>query len=118
LTGNRIQSDRTTRDSAARSLLNGSGNSRYLVAAALPRPSFCLPLRESAILIVCGIRLAVAASVAATRLIASQLFGVRQADPVSIAASALLMIVVGAVAAWAPAWKATRVDPITALRGE
>ena len=55
---------------------------------------------------------------AATRLMTAMLFGVRPADPTTIAGAALLMAVVAALASFLPARKAARVDPMTALRYE
>jgi len=51
-------------------------------------------------------------------MIASQLYGVAPNDPLSIAAVAILLLTVGLAACWIPALRATRVDPLTALRFE
>jgi ABC-type antimicrobial peptide transport system permease subunit len=63
-----------------------------------------------------GVAAGLAASVSMTQLIASQLFGVRAWDPLTMAAVVLLMIASAAGAAYLPARRAARVDPITALR--
>jgi putative ABC transport system permease protein len=52
------------------------------------------------------------------RLLSSQLFGIKPTDPVTFAMSAVLMIVVAACASYIPALRATRVDPMIALRNE
>ncbi|HEV2181161.1 MAG TPA: FtsX-like permease family protein, partial [Gemmatimonadaceae bacterium] len=58
------------------------------------------------------------ASLAVTRLMAHQLFGVSAHDPLTFGAVALLLILVAVAACYAPARRATRVDPVVALRNE
>jgi predicted permease len=67
-----------------------------------------------------GISLVVglAGAFAATRLLNSLLFGVGAADPLTFVAIVLLVSAVAFIAAWLPARRATRVDPIIALRAE
>jgi predicted permease len=60
----------------------------------------------------------VAGAFAATRLLSSLLFGVGASDPVTFAGIVLLVSAVGFIAAWVPARRAMRVDPIVALRAE
>jgi ABC-type antimicrobial peptide transport system permease subunit len=55
---------------------------------------------------------------AATRLLNSLLFGIGASDPLTFFAIMLLVSVVAFLAAWLPARRATRVDPIIALRAE
>jgi predicted permease len=63
---------------------------------------------------ICGL---VAAAVL-TRLISSQLFEVSSLDPLTFLLAALSLAAAALVAAYLPAWRATRVDPMTALRAE
>jgi predicted permease len=63
-----------------------------------------------------GVGLAVA--LAASQLLAKLLFEVSPADPVSMVGSAVVLLVVGLVAAYVPARHATRVDPVQALRAD
>jgi len=49
---------------------------------------------------------------------ASQLYGVRPADPVTLCAASLLLGGVALLACCIPAWRATRLDPLVALRYE
>ena len=69
-------------------------------------------------LVVTGLILGIAASVASTRLLRSQLFGVEPADPLAYAAGALVLGLVTLIACLIPARRAAAVDPIVALRQE
>jgi predicted permease len=75
-------------------------------------------VRESLALIVLGAALGTTAALAAGRYVQSQLFGVAPGDPVAIAAAILLLMSVTTAAAYLPARRATRVDPLVALRCE
>jgi ABC-type antimicrobial peptide transport system permease subunit len=57
-------------------------------------------------------------TLAATRFIATRLFGVSATDPITITLAAALMITVAGVAGLLPARRASRVDPMVALRYE
>jgi len=69
-------------------------------------------------LAVCGVAIGMAAAVAMTRLIQGLLFGVEALDPISYATTALLLALVAGLAAYLPARRAARVDPLTSLRSE
>ena len=69
-------------------------------------------------LAVVGLAIGAAASLAATRLLQSQLFGVRPADPISYAAVVLVLGIAALIACYLPARRAAGVDPIIALRQE
>jgi len=69
-------------------------------------------------LVAVGLAIGVAASLASTRLLRSQLFGVQPADPIAYAAVAVLLGVVALVACYIPARRAAGVDPMVALRQE
>jgi ABC-type antimicrobial peptide transport system permease subunit len=68
--------------------------------------------------LVVGVVLGVVAAAASTRALRSLLFGVGALDPATFAAVAGGMVLVGLLAAWLPARRASRVDPIESLRGE
>jgi predicted permease len=75
-------------------------------------------LRESLWLVVIGAVAGLAASVASTRLVAGLLYELSPTDPVAFTASAMVLMGVAAIAAYIPARRAARVDPIVALRYE
>jgi putative ABC transport system permease protein len=77
-----------------------------------------LVLAQSLRPVILGVSVGVVAALAGTRLLASQLFGISPADPVSYAAVALLLGGAAALACWIPARRAARVDPARALRIE
>ena len=77
-----------------------------------------LVLRESMLLVVAGMAIGIAASLAAGRLVASQLFGLEHTDPATILSAIAVMVVVSATAGYLPARRAARVDPMIALRYE
>jgi predicted permease len=65
-----------------------------------------------------GLAIGVAAASMLSRLIASQLFGVSTTDPVTFAGVILLLVAIGLTAAYIPAQRASKVDPMVALRYE
>jgi ABC-type antimicrobial peptide transport system permease subunit len=77
-----------------------------------------LVLRESLLLAICGLAIGLPAALALARVIASRLFGVTAHDSWSIAASCLILLAVSALAGFVPANRASRIDPLRALRYE
>jgi predicted permease len=75
-------------------------------------------LRETAILILIGLAIGVPASLACARFVQSKLFGLKAADPVTLAAALGIMIVVAVASGYLPARRASKVDPLIALRYE
>jgi putative ABC transport system permease protein len=77
-----------------------------------------LILKQGLALTLIGLALGIAVSVALTRLMKSLLFGVGTTDPLTFVVIAMLLTAVALVACWVPARRATRVDPMVALRCE
>jgi putative ABC transport system permease protein len=75
-----------------------------------------LVLREGGLVIVLGISTGIAGAYGATRLIANQLYDVSPMDPATIAAVAVVLILVAFLACYIPGRRATKLDPLTALR--
>jgi putative ABC transport system permease protein len=75
-------------------------------------------LRRGLTLVAAGIVVGVAGAIAFTRLLGALLYDVRPTDPAVFAAIIALLAVVGLVASYLPARRATRVDPVIALRSE
>jgi ABC-type antimicrobial peptide transport system permease subunit len=77
-----------------------------------------LVMREVLVVAGAGIAVALPVTFAVTRLLSSQLYGVAPHDPATIAAATLGLAGMAALAGYVPARRATRVDPVTALRDE
>jgi ABC-type lipoprotein release transport system permease subunit len=77
-----------------------------------------LVLRGARQSLVIGVAIGVPAAMAASRWVESMLFGLGPTDPIAIVAAVLLLATVAHIAAYLPAWKAARVDPLVALRHE
>ncbi len=77
-----------------------------------------LVLGRSLRLIAIGLALGVAVSLALTRYMQSFLYGVKATDPATYIAVCLVLAVSAIAASYIPAWRASRIDPVTALRSE
>jgi ABC-type antimicrobial peptide transport system permease subunit len=73
---------------------------------------------QGLLLAVAGISLGLVAALAANRVLSSLVYGITTTDPVTFAGVALLLAGIAVLAAWLPARRATRIDPLVALRNE
>jgi putative ABC transport system permease protein len=89
-----------------------------MALGAKPRDVLWLILRETLVLVGAGVTAGLVASLSVTSLGSSLLFGLSPADPVSICVAVVVMLAVAAVAGYIPARRATKVDPMVALRYE
>ena len=89
-----------------------------MALGAAQRSVLWMVLRETLALAGVGVGIGFVGAVVLTRLIQTQLFGVKPMDPVTIAAACLGIAAVTAVSGYLPARRATEIDPMTALRWE
>jgi len=75
-------------------------------------------LREVCVLTVLGLAISVPIALASSRLLDSFLFGVKPNDPRALAAAAVILLTAALLAGYAPSHRASRVDPMVALRHE
>jgi ABC-type antimicrobial peptide transport system permease subunit len=96
-----------TREIGVRMAL-GAGRARVLA----------MVLRRAAILALAGTLIGIAGAAALRRVLATLVFGIGPADPLTYATAAAAMFVVALLACWLPARRASRIDPAVALRSE
>ena len=77
-----------------------------------------LVLGEGLVVVLIGLGIGIGGAFGATRLIANQLYGVEPMDPATVLAVALLLLVVALLACYIPGRRATKLDPLVALRTE
>src|SRR5262249_59560747 len=89
-----------------------------MALGARPSRVIALLLRGVRLPLTIGIAAGLPAAWALSRLVESMLFGLKPADPLAIGGATLLLVAVAHLAAYVPARRAARVDPLVALRSE
>jgi predicted permease len=87
-----------------------------MAMGARPRNVIGMVVRQGMTLALAGIALGSVAALTVTRLVASMLIGVDAADPATFVGAGLFLSAVTLLATWLPAFRATRIDPLLALR--
>ena len=88
-----------------------------IALGAQGRDVLMMIVKQGSKLILIGLAIGLLGAIAVTRLMESLLFGVTAKDPLTFAAVAMLLAIVALLACYVPAWRATKVDPMEALRG-
>ena len=89
-----------------------------LALGAQPRDILRLIVGQGMVLALCGIGVGLLAAYGLTRVLTGLLFGVTATDPMTFIATPLLLAVVAMLACYLPARRATKVDPLVAMRHE
>jgi ABC-type antimicrobial peptide transport system permease subunit len=89
-----------------------------MALGAQRRDIFSLVLKQGIILALIGVGIGLGAAIGLSKAVASVLYGISATDPVTFILVAGIIIAVALLACFFPARKATKVDPITAMRYE
>jgi predicted permease len=89
-----------------------------MALGAEPASVLWLVMREVLVMVAIGLAIGIPAALGLGRLVAAQLYGIKAGDPASVAWSVALLVSVACAAGWLPARRASRIDPILALRYE
>ena len=89
-----------------------------MALGARQRDVMSLILREGGLLAVIGVVVGIVGALIATRFIQSWLFGIERMDPTTIVVTAVGLVVVAVGASYLPARRASRVDPLVAMRAD
>jgi ABC-type antimicrobial peptide transport system permease subunit len=87
-----------------------------MALGAQPHSIFAMVTGRALRLAAAGVGLGLAGCLAVRGVLARLIFGIGPSDPLTLAAAALVLLIVALAASWFPALRAMRVDPISALR--
>jgi ABC-type antimicrobial peptide transport system permease subunit len=89
-----------------------------LALGAVPLNVLGIILRDAASMALAGIAIGLGSALLLSKLVDSQLFGIKAADPLVLGGSAAVLALVTLLAAFIPGWRASRIDPVRALKYE
>ncbi|HTQ60761.1 MAG TPA: ABC transporter permease, partial [Candidatus Solibacter sp.] len=89
-----------------------------MALGAAPLDVFRMVIGQGLLPVTVGVLLGAASAFGLTRFVASELYGVRPTDPLTYIGATILVLLVAILACWIPARRASRVDPLVALRYE
>jgi putative ABC transport system permease protein len=89
-----------------------------MALGAQPRDVLRLVIRQGMVLTIAGLFIGIGVGLAVTRVMTDMLFGVTATDAVTFISVAVVLVVVAFLACYVPARRATKVDPMVALRYE
>jgi len=87
-----------------------------MALGAAPAGVVRLVLFRVCVLVGTGVLIGTSLSVWASKFVATLLYGLEPADPVTVAGAVVVLASVSLVAGWIPAWRAARIDPAEVLR--
>jgi putative ABC transport system permease protein len=89
-----------------------------MALGARPIDIFKHVLSQALVLALIGLGIGLVLAVTSTRVLSSMLYGISPTDPITLAATALVLLLVALLASYLPARRATKVDPMVTLRYE
>ncbi len=89
-----------------------------MALGAVPSHVLLMVLREAGVMAAAGIAAGLCGALVLSRLVDSQLFGIKGADPAVLGGAAGVLALVALLAAFLPGWKASRIEPVRALKYE
>src|SRR5437667_182544 len=89
-----------------------------MALGAKPAAVLRMIMRESSIMLFSGVTIGLLLAIGTAKVLSGFLYGVRALDPVAFTVAPLVLTIAALIATWLPARRATRVDPVQALRAE
>jgi len=103
-------------------LMNHSVNQRIremgirMALGATSRDVFLLVMKDAMKLAAIGVLIGLVGTFALTRIMSTQFYEISPSDPITLFGASFILLVIAALATFLPAWKATKVEPVSALR--